>query len=298
MGEIVSGVWDTVTGAVKGVVDAVEQIPVVGDVVKGGMDLMHSLGPVGSLAASFAVPGIGSMLGLADATAGAVVYDASGMAIDAAAVADGSVELAGGVAYDAAGKAIAGSAVDAAAAAVKAGANASTMSSVLSGAKTLGTMAQVGGNLYQAYQGLTKSGQTPQQAQNSADPYASFRAGNAAELNALVADPSSLTKSRGYTSGLDAALTGTQRQLAQTGQSMSGMGNYNMALTAGDYFNTQFQNRYNQLATLAGANQAPSVGQTANIAQQKLNATTQASSLNYLNQGVAGIQDLLKSYWG
>lgn len=297
VGDAVGAVGDLVGGAVN----AVEQIPVVGDVVKGGMDLMHSLGPVGTLASSFLLPGSGLLGSIMGDTAGAVVYDASGMAIDAASVASGATELAGGVAYASAADAAAGVAMSGTAAQAAAGvaqaAGGSSMSSVLSGAKTLGSVASIGSNLYQAYNGLTNT-QTPGQAQTSADPYSPYRGQAAAQLNQLVANPSSLTSGAGYQSGLNAALTGTQRQLAQTGQSQSGMGGYNMALTSGDYFNQQYNQQYNRLAQLSGASQAPALGQTANAAQQALQAKSQASSLSYLNAGIGGIQDLMKSYWG
>ena len=300
--DIVGGAVDAVENVVGGVVNAVEQIPVIGDVVKAGADVMHSLGPVGSLAMNFMLPGSGLLGNLMGDAAGAVVYDASGMAIDAASVASGATELAGGVAYAsaadaAAGIAMAGTAAQAATQVASAAGSAGSMSSILSGAKTLGSVASIGSNLYQAYNGLTNT-QTPGQAQTSADPYSQYRGQAAAQLNQLVANPSSITSGAGYQSGLNAALTGTQRQLAQTGQSQSGMGGYNMALTSGDYFNTQFNQQYNRLAQLSGATQAPALGQTANAAQQSLQAKSQASSLSYLNAGIGGIQDLMKSYWG
>lgn len=298
--DIVGGAVDAVENVVGGAVNAVEQIPVVGDVVKGGMDLMHSLGPVGTLASSFLLPGSGLLGSIMGNTAGAVVYDASGMAIDAASVASGATELAGGVAYASAADAAAGVAMSGTAAQAAAGvaqaAGGSSMSSVLSGAKTLGSVASIGSNLYQAYQGTQT--QTGAQAQTSADPYSPYRGQAAAQLNQLVANPGSLTSNAGYQSGLNAALSGTQRQLAQTGQSQSGMGGYNMALTSGDYFNQQYNQQYNRLAQLSGASQAPALGQTANAAQQSLQAKSQASSLSYLNAGIGGIQDLMKSYWG
>lgn len=176
------------------------------------------------------------------------------------------------------------------------GNNSAGMSSVLGGTNTLGNIAKIGSNLYNAYQGTQT--QTPQQAQTSADPYAQYRAENAAQLNQLVANPASLTQTAGYQQGLNAALTGTQRQLAQTGQSMSGMANYNMALTSGDYFNTQFNQQYNRLAQLSGASQQPYVGQQANAAQQELKASSDAASQTYMKDAIGGIQGLLQSYWG
>jgi len=296
-------VFETVGDVFDTAVDIIEPIAKVASFIPGPWQMPamafnaidslaqgNVLGAIGSAVGASGVGGAGSLF--SDA-APSVVYDASGMAIDAASVADGSVELLGGMAYDASGNVL-GSAVDVAGQVVQQGAG--SMSSIMSGAKTLGNIAKVGSNLYNAYQGFNT--QTPGQAQSSADPYAQYRAANAAQLNQLVANPSSITSGAGYQQGLNQALTGTQRQLAQTGQSMSGMGNYNMALTSGDYFNTQFQNQYSRLAQLSGATQNPSVGQDANAAQQKLQAASTANAERSLVAGIGGIQDLMKSYWG
>ena len=307
--DVVGGVVDAVGGVVGGAVNAVEQIPIVGDVVSAGMNVVQGvtdfLGPIGTMAAAYfggpllggAMQGAeGALLSAGEMQAAVDAYTAAGYSLEEAMGFVG--QAAGGVSAATVGSIIeGGGTLQMAAQGAFTGAGASTMSSILSGAKTVGTMANVGSNLYQAYQGLTNT-QTPGQAQTSADPYAPYRQDAAKQLNQLVSNPGSITGTAGYQAGLNSALTGTQRQLAQTGQSVSGMGGYNMALTSGDYFNTQFNSQYNKLAQLSGANQAPSVGQSANAAQQALQAKSQASSLSYLNAGIGGIQDLMKSYWG
>lgn len=317
MGDIVSGIWDNTVGAaidfvsqdiVSPIVNAVEQIPVVGDVVKAGVgavnDVTSFLGPVGTLAASFALPGIGSMLGMGGSIAGAegaimsaeeiqAAMDAGNYSIaDIAAATGNTPEVVQSVLDGTSGGGLGLQVANQAAFSPAS----SLSSSLLSGAKSIGNVAKVGTQLYNAFN--PPNTQTPTQAQNSADPNAPYRAGYANELNQLVANPSSIISSGGYQAGLNQALTGTQRQLAQTGQSMSGMGNYNMALTSGDYFNTQFNQQYNRLAQLSGATQAPSVGQSANAAQQTLNATSNANQQRYIADAATGIQDLMKSYWG
>lgn len=295
-------VFSAVGNIIGGAVNAVEQIPVVGDVVKGGMDLMHSLGPVGTLAAAYfggpmLAGAAGATMTAEEIAAASDAYIAAGYTAEQAA---GFIGQAAGVegmtAGTLSGIVEGGGTLQMAAQGAFSAAGSGIGSSILSGAKTLGNIAQVGSNLYNAYQGFNT--QTPQQAQNSADPYAPYRAQNANQLNQLVANPSSITQGAGYQQGLNQALTGTQRQLAQTGQSQSGMGNYNMALTSGDYFNTQFNSQYNRLAQLSGASQQPQVGQSANAAQQSLQAKSDAASLTYMKDAVGGIQDLIKSYWG
>ena len=306
--DIVGGVVDAVGGVVGGAIDAVEQIPVIGDVVSAGMDVVHgvtdALGPIGTMAAAYfggpllggAMQGAeGALLSAGEMQAAVDAYTAAGYTAEEAMGFVG--QAAGGVSAATVGSIIeGGGTLQMAAQGAFQGAGASAMSSVLSGAKTLGSVANIGSNLYQAYKGTQT--QTGAQAQTSADPYSPYRGQAAAQLNQLVANPSSITSGAGYQSGLNAALTGTQRQLAQTGQSMSGMGAYNMALTSGDYFNTQYNQQYNRLAQLSGASQAPALGQTANAAQQSLKAKSDAASLSYMQDAVGGIQDLMKSYWG
>jgi len=307
-------VWDSTVGAaydfvtedvIAPIVNAVEQIPIIGDVVKGGLDVVHEvtdfLGPVGTLAAAYFG---GPMLsGAAGATmtaeelaaANAAYIDAGFTAEEAAGFLGEAAGVEGMTAGTLSGIIEGGGTLNMAAQGAFQAAGGG-LSSVLSGAKTLGNVAKVGTQIYNAFN--PPNTQTPTQAQNSADPYAPYRAQNAAQLNQLVADPSSITRSGGYQQGLNQALTGTQRQLAQTGQSMSGMGNYNMALTSGDYFNTQFNQQYNRLAELSGAKQSPSVGQNANYAQQTLNATSEANRQRSIVDAAGGLGDLLKSYWG
>ena len=314
MTDIVSSVWDNTVGAaidfvsqdiVAPVVNAVEQIPVVGDVVKAGVgavnDVTNFLGPIGTLAASFALPGLGMGSTIAGADGAIMSAEQIQAAMDAGNYSIADIATATGNTPEVVQSVLDGTSggglgLQVANQAAFSAAGSGIGSSILSGAKSLGNVAKVGTQLYNAFS--SPNTQTPQQAQNSADPNAPYRAGYANQLNSLVQNPNSLINNAGYQSGLNQALTGTQRQLAQTGQSMSGMGNYNMALTSGDYFNHQFNQQYNRLAQLSGASQAPSVGQNANAAPQTLNATSDANRQRSIVDAAGSIQDLMKSYWG
>lgn len=157
------------------------------------------------------------------------------------------------------------------------------------GIGTLGNMARVGMNLYQGISGLTNSGPTGAQAQQMADPYSPYRQQAAGDLNKLIANPGSITSSAGYQAGLEAQMLGAQRQMAATGQSQSGLAGYQAAVSSGDYFNNQFNNQYNRLAQLAGANQSPSVGAVSSRQAEIDRATSKQSSMQYLNQAFTGM---------
>jgi hypothetical protein len=293
--DVVSGVADAVGSVAGGVMDAVGSVS-------------NALGPVGmiglgALTGGSSFLGLGSLLG--DAAASGVVYDASGMAIDAASVASGATELAGGIAYDAVGNALAGSAMEAAAQVAGQSSGGGLFGNIFGGGGglgesggiptgmgtnvgTLGNLAKVGMNLYSATQ--VPKGMSPQQAQNAASPYSPYAAQAAQQLNQLVANPASVTSQAGYQAGLSSQQQSLERQLAKTGQSKSGLAGYSAALEGGNYFNQFYNQQFNNLAQLAGATPqnlvaGQSASQLASIQQQNASAT----QMQYLNAAFGGM---------
>jgi hypothetical protein len=165
---------------------------------------------------------------------------------------------------------------------------------------TVGNIAKLGMNLYSAFN--QPSSMSPQQAQTAASPYSPYAAQAAAQLNQLVANPGSVMNMAGYQSGLQAQQQTLQRQLAQTGQSQSGLAGYSAALAGGDYFNTFYNQQFNKLAQISGATpqnliQGQAAAQQASIQKQN----QQATQMQYLNAALGNIiggGSNQTSFWG
>lgn len=116
-------------------------------------------------------------------------------------------------------------------------------------------------NLATGAYGLFQAQQLQQLAAQRAamlDPYAAYRSGAAAQLQSLQANPSSITNTPGYQTGLEA----TQRTMAAQGYQGSG----NMAAAVAKYGGDFYQQQLNNLAMLSGASNAYAPGQGADIA--------------------------------
>lgn len=273
--DVVGGVADAVGGVVGGVADAV-----------GGV--VDALGPIAPLAA-MAIPGAGLLGSLSS------IGEVGGLF--GPALLDTAAVDAGGVL---AGYGMGNAALDAALVAGESAGIPSTVGGLLGGANTIGNLAKVGMNLYSAMN--VPKGQSPQQAQTAAAPYSPYAAQAAADLNKLVANPASLTSTAGYQAGLQAQQQTLQRQLAQTGQSQSGLAGYSSALSAGTYFSDYYNQQYNKLSQLAGAtpqNLIAGQGASQQAAIQQQNA--KATQMQYLNAALGGLfggQQQQTSYWG
>ena len=99
--------------------------------------------------------------------------------------------------------------------------------------------------------GLSSANQMSRMAAQ-ADPFGPYRAGYAAQLRDLTANPSSITSLPGYRSGLQAV------QRSMGAQGYAGSGNMMAALAGygGDFYQQQLQN----LSSLAGVGISPAVG--------------------------------------
>lgn len=97
----------------------------------------------------------------------------------------------------------------------------------------------------QSSKNAKKAQQQNQQAIDAADPYAPYRDDAAKRLNALIADPSSITETATYKARQKAA----ERTMAAQGYSGSG----NAILAATDAAAASYQQEFSNLAALAGA---------------------------------------------
>ena len=110
--------------------------------------------------------------------------------------------------------------------------------------------------------GGSGGGPSPGQIMQATDPYGPYRGAAATRLNSLMANPSSITSLPEY----NAAMQGVQRQMAAQGY----LGSGNALTAAADASGQAYQQAFNNLAMLAGANYAPGsgMGTAANVGQQ------------------------------
>ena len=113
-----------------------------------------------------------------------------------------------------------------------------------------------GEGVVSSVQGQKQAG-AAKRAAAAADPFASQRAGYAAELAALSADPSSITSGEGYQTGLSAGEQALERQLAQSGQLGGGQEKIAMQGLGQSYTANIIQAEQQRLAALAGGGNAP-----------------------------------------
>ena len=127
---------------------------------------------------------------------------------------------------------------------------------------TINTLGNVGSSLY----GMYNANQIRQQAQGL-DAMAPYRAGYAAQLAQLNANPGSVTSLPGYQFGMDQGSQALQR--AAAAQGYTGSGNAQIALQqyGQNYANQYLQQQQQYLAGLAGGSNPASVQGTAIAAQ-------------------------------
>jgi hypothetical protein len=159
------------------------------------------------------------------------------------------------------------------------GGNAASAASVASNTANLIKYAKTGsdiigglGKLAGGY-GAINAGKAVQPGQ--ADPFSPYRSQYASQLQALMADPNSVTKTPGYQFNLAQGLQGLQAQQAAQGRLVSGG-----ALIQGQQFGQNlasqtYQDQLKTLASLSGATQSPGVGATA---MQNINASNLGST--------------------
>ena len=128
------------------------------------------------------------------------------------------------------------------------------------------------------------------------DPYSQYRGQAATQLNSLVNNPDIAMSQGGYQAQLQQGITASQRAAASTGQLQSGGEQNAISNLAQGQFSTYYNNLFNQLSTLSGANQSPASATAAQNAAQVSSymAPYQAQSLaanaalSQTNANVAG----------
>lgn len=126
-------------------------------------------------------------------------------------------------------------------------------------------------------------GSTPSsQQQQVYDPYAPYRGAAAQKLNALMANPSTLTSLPEYQAQMQAA----SRAMAAQGYTGSG----NALVAAANAGGQAYQQAFNNLAMLSGAGQSPAYGASAaeqgNLAGQQMQNQMWGQIGNAVGQGI------------
>ena len=130
---------------------------------------------------------------------------------------------------------------------------------------------------------LGGGGSTPSsQQQQVYDPYAPYRGAAAQKLNALMADPSTISSLPEYQAQMQAA----SRAMAAQGYTGSG----NALVAAANAGGQAYQQAFNNLAMLSGAGQSPAYGASAaeqgNLAGQQMQNQMWGQIGNAVGQGI------------
>jgi hypothetical protein len=151
----------------------------------------------------------------------------------------------------------------------------SSMPSVANLIKYASTGSQIVGGLGKMFGGAQALSNGRQVQPGQADPFSAYRPQYAAQLQNLMNDPNSVTKTPAYQFNLSQGLQGLQAQQAAQGRLVSGG-----ALLQGQQFGQNlaqqsYQDQLKTLMSLSGASQSPGVGATAmsNIGASNLGST-------------------------
>ena len=153
----------------------------------------------------------------------------------------------------------------------------------MQGKSPFGAAMSVGSGLY----GMKTSRDISKAAERAAtmqDPFGPQRAQYQGQLSALMADPSKITTMPGYSAGLQAV----ERKMASQGY----LGSGNMMTALSEYGGGFFDKEAARLATLAGANIAPSGG-GALVTGKTAAADTASKALASMGFGARQIEQIL-----
>jgi len=198
-------------------------------------------------------------------------------------LADGTMgSIQGGNILDAAGNVVA-----------QGGTGGTTLSDLLGYAKTgsqlIGGLGQLAGATKLLGGGGTKPG--------VADPYAAYRPQAAAQLQNLLANPSTITSTPGYQFNLQQGLQAQQAQQAAQGRLVSGGGLLQAQQFGQQYATSQLSQQQALLSQLSGATQAPA---GAAQAQQGINfgqAGANALAMQQYGAGAANVINPLQTLY-
>lgn len=169
----------------------------------------------------------------------------------------------------------------------------STLSDLVSGAKTAG---QVIGGLGQIAGGVRAMGGTgvsPQQA----DPFAQYRSTYAAQLANLLQSPQTVTTTPGYQFNLAQGLQAMQAQQAAQGRLVSGGGLIQAQQFGQNLASQSYQQQLANLASLSGATQAPATGAQAQAGIATQNIGGQLGGLQSIFGGVGQVANPLATLY-
>lgn len=131
----------------------------------------------------------------------------------------------------------------------------------------------------------------------AADPYAAYRPANAAQLNELLQNPSTITSDPQYKFLLSQGLQGLQAQQAAQGRLVSGG-----ALLQGQQFGQQlaqssYADKVKTLAQLSGASQAPATGAYYGSNIGTNNTFSTLAGMNTIAQGIGQVSNPLATLY-
>lgn len=161
--------------------------------------------------------------------------------------------------------------------------------------RTISNAIGAASNIYQGIQGLNNLGRSPNQAQQSADPYSIYRVQAASDLNRLMSNPSLVYSLPGYNFAQQEAARNIQRQAAAVGGLSSGATVAALTREAPRIAQNWFDSYVQNLASLAGATQSPSVGVNAARTAAQDQSLAQKTALDTLMRGVASVPGFFSS---
>lgn len=164
------------------------------------------------------------------------------------------------------------------------------LSTAASGAQVVGGL----GQLYLMSQLLGGAGRVSPQA---ADPYAAYRSTNAAQLNRLLQDPSTITSTPGYQFNLSQGLNALQAQQAAQGRLVSGGGLLQAQAFGQQYATSSLAQQQDLLARLSGAYQSPASAATAQQGLGYGNIAATGLGLQMLGSGTANVLNPLATLY-
>lgn len=140
--------------------------------------------------------------------------------------------------------------------------------------------------------GGDSTGQSNQQAQQTADPFAPYRPQYATQLNSLMSNPGQVTQQPGYEWLRSQGEQGVNRTLAAQGRTQSGAEQIELSKFDQGFANTFYNDSINRLMQLSGASQNPAAGQAAYQANSAANYDRTNAGYKALGQGLGGLQTI------
>ena len=122
------------------------------------------------------------------------------------------------------------------------------------------------------------------------DPYSPYRAGAAADLEALMKNPATAMGQPGYQQQLQQGTKAQEAAAAASGKLQSGAESAALTGLGQTTFSSYYNTMLGQLAGLSGATQSPAQAAQASQSGAISAANQQAGNINSLLQGVSGLQ--------